>query len=184
MKYRKGLTLVELAVVISIIGILMTMVISSLANLIRPSVADTSEKLKAAILFCYQTAILNNQTVILDLDIEEDKYTAYKINRKEEGLEEQKILESGKLPSYSSIVNVTDLRGVKYETGHLRIPFTHNGTSGDYNIHIGDEVKIKKTILVYKYRGKLSLKDGEVNRSTGAGTQTDIGKDEGFAEEL
>lgn len=184
MRYRKGLTLVELAVVISIIGLLMSMVISSLANLIRQSVADTSEKLKSAIQFCYETAILNNQTVILEIDIEEDKYTAYKLNRKEEGVEEKKILESGKLPSYSSIVDITDLRGMKYESGKLRIPFTHNGTAGDYNIHIGDETKIRKTILVYKYRGKIVLKDGEVNRTTGAGTQSDMGKEEGFAEEL
>ncbi|MCE9500537.1 MAG: hypothetical protein K8R21_08575, partial [Leptospira sp.] len=71
-----------------------------------------------------------------------------------------------------------------YETGHLRIPFTYNGTTEDYNIHIGDDSTIRKTILLYKYRGKVGVKNGEVNRSSGAGTDSDIGKDEIPFEEL
>ncbi|MCE9500580.1 MAG: type II secretion system GspH family protein, partial [Leptospira sp.] len=74
--HRRGLTLVEIGVSIMVIGVLMAMVASSLSNFIRPSSTDVSEKIKSALVFCYETAILNNQTVILDIDIEEDKYTA------------------------------------------------------------------------------------------------------------
>ncbi|HMV43942.1 MAG TPA: type II secretion system protein [Leptospiraceae bacterium] len=169
MKVRRGMTLVEIVVVVSILGLLMALMVSSVSSLIRPSSKDTADKIKAGLYYAYQTAIISNNTVLFDIDMEKNKFTAAKLIRSEEGLKEKKVLEVA-LPSHNKIVNVTDLRGVKYETGHLIIPFTHDGVAGDYNIHIGEDANnIYKSILLYRYNGKIVVKNGEVNRSSGAG---------------
>ena len=168
-KIRSGKTLIEIIVVISILGLLMALMVSSISGLVRPSSKDTSDKMKAGLYYAYQTAIISNQTVLFDIDMEKNKYTASKLVRSDEGLKEKKVLEVF-LPSNNRVVNVTDLRGVKYETGHLIIPFTHDGVAGDYNIHLGEDANtISKSVLLYRYNGKIVVKNGDVNRSSGAG---------------
>ena len=167
--YRTGMTLVEIIVVISILGLLMSLMVSSIVGLVRPSAKDTSDKMKAGLFYAYQNAIIGNQTVLFEIDMEKNKYTASKLVRSDEGLKHKKILEVN-LPSNNRVVDVTDLRGVKYETGVLVIPFTHSGVAGDYNIHLGEAANtINKTVLLYRYNGKIVVKNGEVNRSSWAG---------------
>mgnify|MGYP000873611133 CR=1 FL=1 len=168
-QFRKGMTLIEIIVVVSILGLMMALMVSSISGLVRPSSKDTADKFKAGLYYAYQTAVISNQTVLFDIDMEKNKYTASKLIRSDEGLKEKKVLEVN-LPSNNRVVNITDLRGVKYETGHLVIPFTHDGVSGDYNIHIGEDANtISKSILLYRYNGKIVIKNGDVNRTSGAG---------------
>ncbi|MBP7281371.1 MAG: type II secretion system protein [Leptospiraceae bacterium] len=169
LRIRKGMTLIEIVVVVSILGLLMALMATSISGLIRPSAKDTTDKMKAGLFYSYQTAIIGNQTVLFEIDMEKNKYTASKIIRADEGLQHKKVLEVS-LPSNNRVVDVTDLRGVKYETGVLVIPFTHDGVAGDYNIHIGEDANsINKTVLLYRYNGKIVVKNGEVNRTSGAG---------------
>jgi general secretion pathway protein H len=132
-------------------------------SLMRPSVSGTVEKFQQALNYCYQNAIIHNQVVEMHLDIEKGNYTAYRIVRTEEGIKPKKIL-TADLPSNSKIINIFDLRGVKYETGIVKIPYTYTGVAEDYSIHFGDEYGIKKTLLVYRYNGKTVIKNGDVTR--------------------
>jgi general secretion pathway protein H len=171
-KLKKGLTLVEMVVVVSIIGFLLAIVGASIKGFIRPSSKSISEKLKASLVYSYRAALVSNCTVVFDIDMELDKYTAYKIIRDEVGVKEKKILE-GKLPKNNRVVDIVDLRGVKFENMKVRIPFTHSGISADYNIHIGeDSTNIDKTILLYRYNGKVIVKNGEVNRTAGSNRES------------
>lgn len=174
LNFKKGMTLIEIIVVVSILGLLMGLMVSSISGLVRPSAKDTSDKMKAGLFYAYQTAIISNQTVLFDIDMEKNKYTASKLIRSDEGLKQKKVLEVN-LPSNNKVVDVTDLRGVKYETGHLVIPFTHDGVAGDFNIHLGEDANsITKTVLLYRYNGKVVVKNGEVNRSSGAGQDSTL----------
>ncbi|MCB1160647.1 MAG: prepilin-type N-terminal cleavage/methylation domain-containing protein, partial [Leptospiraceae bacterium] len=165
-KHRRGLTLVEIIVVVSILGLLISMTVSSLMNLIIPSVSNTSEKLKAALFFCYQTAILSNQTVVLTIDFENNKYKAIRIQRTEKGLEKKVILESG-MPINTKFMSITDIRGIKHETGFFSIPFTHTGIAEDYNIHLGNGSNVSKTVQLFRYNGRIEIKNGEEDRTSG-----------------
>jgi general secretion pathway protein H len=165
---RRGLTLIEIVVVVSILGIILTISISSLKNFIRPSAVDVADKLKATLIYCHNTAIIHNQAVILQLDIENNKYIAHRIVRSETGISEKKIIEIN-LSSSGRLIDVVDLRGIKYDTGIVKIPFTYNGVSEDFSIHLGDEVKIKKSVLNYRYNGKVIIKEGEFSRKARGG---------------
>jgi general secretion pathway protein H len=165
-KSRKGMTLIEIVVVVSIIGVLLAIVGSSISGFIRPSAKSIADKLKASMQYAYRVAMVNNCTVGFDIDMEKNTYTAFKILRDENGLKEKKILE-GKFPANNKVVDITDIRGIKFENSKFRIPFTHSGISGDYNIHIGEAGSIQKTVLVYRYGGKVLVKNGEVNRVAG-----------------
>lgn len=162
-KFRKGLTLVEIAVVVFIMGILMSYVISSLKNIFRPSVADTVEKFRQSIVFCYQSALLHNQAVLLKVNLDDQKYTAYRVVRSEDGITEKKIIASS-FTSNSHVREIVDIRGVVHERGEIVIPFTYTGVSEDYSFHFGDDSGTQKTLLLYRYNGKITIKDGEVTR--------------------
>ncbi|MEM7181830.1 MAG: prepilin-type cleavage/methylation domain-containing protein [Spirochaetota bacterium] len=165
---RKGLTLVEQVVVVMIVGMLISMTMSSLMNLINPSAEDDADKLKASFIYCYQTARIKNQTVILELDIEKNSYQAFRLNRGDEGIDKKKLLD---VSMAIDIVHVTDMRGIKYEAGKLKIPFTYSGVSEDYNIHLGSGGEIKKTVQLYRYNGRVVLKNGEKDRISTLGTE-------------
>ncbi len=160
---RKGLTLIETVVVIFIIGILMSYTISSLRSVIRPSVSDTVEKFRQGIVYCYRSAMLHNQAVLLKIDLEKQKYSAYRIVRSEDGITEKKILESS-LTSNSYIREIVDIRGVVFDKGELVIPFTYTGVSEDYSFHFGDDSGTQKSLLMYRYNGKIIVREGEITR--------------------
>ncbi len=163
-KLRSGLTLIEMTVVVAIVSILLVIVGTSLLSFIRPSSTTIADKLKAGLVFSYRTAQISNCTVMFEIDMENNTYQAFKILRDESGVKEKKILK-GKLPNNNRVVDITDIRGIKFENIKFRIPFTHNGVSEDYNIHIGsDSTSIKKTVLLYRYNGKVFVKNGEANR--------------------
>lgn len=160
---RKGLTLVELVVVVMIISILFTFVSISLVNLIRPSVSTTVDKFKETLLYCYKTAMIHNEAVLLKINLDENKYSAYRVTRNEEGIHERKILEIG-LPSNSKIREIIDIRGVRYETGEIIVPFTYTGVAEDYTFHFGNDSTTERSVLLYRYNGKVVVKPGEVTR--------------------
>ena len=47
LRIRKGMTLIEIVVVVSILGLLMALMATSISGLIRPSAKDTTDKMKA-----------------------------------------------------------------------------------------------------------------------------------------
>ncbi|MDX1957483.1 MAG: prepilin-type N-terminal cleavage/methylation domain-containing protein [Leptospiraceae bacterium] len=161
--HKKGITLVEMVVVVMLVGILATITISSLMNFIRPSVGGTVEKFQQALKYCYQNAIIQNLVVEMHIDIEKQRYTVFRIMRTDEGLKPRKIMEVA-LPSNSKIIAVYDLRGLKYDTGIIKIPYTYTGVSEDYTIQFGEGSVVKKSVLVYRYNGKSTIKNGEVVR--------------------
>ncbi len=167
---RKGLTLVEIGVVTMILGLLIALSISSLTSMIRPSVAGTVERFQQALFFCWQSAILHNEVVIMKVDIEKRTYSAYRVIRGPEGIIEKKIIESS-FPSNSYIRDAVDLRGIKTDTGIIQIPYTYTGIGEDYSIHFGDDSGTKKTLLVYRYNGKSLIKNGEVTRKSKGGDE-------------
>jgi len=162
-KLKRGLTLVEIAVVVMIIGSLLAFSITSVSSFLRPGVADVSEKLKAALIYSQKAAIIHNQAVVFYVDIDNNRYYASRIIRNESGISEKKIIDVS-LKSSGRIIDLVDLRGVKFDSGVVKIPFTYTGVSEDYSIHLGNEYTIKKTVINYRYNGKVVIKEGSVVR--------------------
>ncbi|MCG6148885.1 prepilin-type N-terminal cleavage/methylation domain-containing protein [Leptospira levettii] len=154
---RDGLTLIEIVVVISILGLLMVIVGGSLRNLIIPSTEDISVKLQESFKFGYNKAQLTNQSVLFVYDFEKREYQFFLLKREESGLEEEPILKKTTLPFYSKIVSVRDLGGKPRNEGKIRIVFTPQGTTTDLFLYIGSDTEIKRTIQIYRYGGKIKI---------------------------
>lgn len=156
-KLRVGLTLIEIAVVISILGLIMVIVGGTLRNLIIPSTEDIAVKLQESFKFGYNKAQLTNQAVLFQYDFEKREYQFFLLKREEGGLEEEAILKKVTLPFYSKIVSVRDLGGKPKSEGKIRIVFTPQGTTTDLFLYVGSDSEIKRTIQVYRYGGKVKI---------------------------
>lgn len=156
-KLRDGLTLIEIVVVISILGLIMVIVGGTLRNLIIPSTEDIAVKLQESFKFGYNKAQLTNQAVLFQYDFEKRDYQFFLLKREEGGLEEEAILKKVTLPFYSKIVSVRDLGGKPRSEGKIRIVFTPQGTTTDLLLYVGSDTEIKRTIQIYRYGGKIKI---------------------------
>lgn len=156
-KLRDGLTLIEIVVVISILGLIMVIVGGTLRNLIIPSTEDIAVKLQESFKFGYNKAQLTNQAVLFQYDFEKRDYQFFLLKREEGGLEEEAILKKVTLPFYSKIVSVRDLGGKPRSEGKIRIVFTPQGTTTDLFLYVGSDTEIKRTIQIYRYGGKIKI---------------------------
>lgn len=176
------MTLVELVVVVTIIGFLMTITISATLSFIRPSTDDIVEKFRSAMYFAYQTAVINSHTVIVDIDLDKKTYSISRVTRSDDGLSEKKIMDVS-LPLYNHIKKIVDLRGMTYEKGIVKIPFTQAGIAEDYSVQFGDEYRVNWTVFIHRYNGKIYTKQGEHARTSGGIDQENIGYDQRISNE-
>lgn len=158
---RKGLTLIELVIVILIIGFLMVFLGSAIRNLIVPSTEDISIKLTEAFRFGGEKAQLLNQTTLFRYDFEKSEYQFFLLKREEGGLEEEPILKKVKLPFYGKILKARDATGQLVSEGSLSILFRPQGITTDTFLYIGSDTEIKKTIQLFRYAGKMMIHPGE-----------------------
>ncbi|TGK04268.1 type II secretion system protein [Leptospira langatensis] len=159
---RSGFTLIELAIVVSLIGVMFALVLPSLTSLFTPGAQEEAMVLHDVVTFCFRRAKLYQRTVYLQLNIDTETYTVIDMDRDDTGLKEIPVFKDRELPSSSSIVDVMDGRGYRYVNGKVRIPFSPLAISEDFYIHLGPDPEIKRTLIVRRYGGKSEVKDGEV----------------------
>ena len=160
---RNGFTLIELALVIFIIGFLLSVVFSSLKNLIAPDVYSESELLTAVLKNYYKQAQLQNINILLELNLDKNTYSAKKKYFDEEnGFQYKEILQKD-LPATIQIISIINVDGILQDSGIVKIPFTYNAISADYIIHIGKDDNIENSIIIYRYGGKVEIKKGRVD---------------------
>ena len=159
---RRGLTIIEMAIVIITMGILIGMVgsmISSIAFL--QTTKDEAELLKEALVFCRRAAIKSNTTVYVEFNIEENKYSAFRYKRTEGRLEKDVFLKERALSDSNGIVGISLASGTKLSTGTIEIPFSPDGIAEEMAIYMGPRPVVRNTVLYSRYGTNASVVAGE-----------------------
>jgi general secretion pathway protein H len=158
---RQGITLIEIIVVVSIIGVLMGVVASSLSNFLGPGQKEATSEITRKLNEAYSKALIQHTTIIFELDLDKQSIRLLKLERDESGLEEKPLGKAFIIPSSAKIFAGVDLSGQKISEGKIRIPFLFDGTSSDYTFLIGKEGDVRRSIQLYRYGGKVRIVPGE-----------------------
>jgi len=158
---RRGITTLELIVVVAVVGFLFTITAMSIKNFIVPSAEDTSSQIVAALHFARNHALLNHKSVVFYLDMDKGEYRSFRVEREDDGIKEVPITKTVKLPFNNKIFSAVDIGGREVKNDTLRIVFGFDGTSEDYTLLMGEEGNVKKSIQIFRYGGRIRVLNGE-----------------------
>ena len=168
--FRKGFTLVELAVVIIVIGILMSIAFSILSSsaLFKSSKSE-AKKLAAALMLARNAAVKSNTVIYFELNLDEEKYRAYRLQRSEDDengnskMEEKDLIESVDLAASHSILGISTAFGGHIEEGLVKLRFLPSGLGEEAAIYLGPQSQTAEATVIYKrYEGKATVHPKEV----------------------
>lgn len=157
---RKGLTIVEMAIVLFIMSLMLVIIFSLVRTFsVFKTSQDEAEILKDMYLFAKRSAVKSGQIVYMDLNIDENKYIIYRKERKEE-LKDQILVERN-LFFTNKIVYLKLHSGKKIDYGKVTLYFYPQGFNDEVYIYLGSDSNIKKTIIFPRYGKYGIIKGGE-----------------------
>ena len=155
----KGYTIIELAVILSVISILIVFLSTSIPGLISRSGENASQRIRSAAGFSYRYALVNHSMVVLEIDIEKDTFKIYAVVWGENGVENSELYPETRLDE--DVVDILDARGYRTDTGIVKIPYSYDGTSENFIIHNGHDGVVSTSVIIEKYHGKVRVVSGE-----------------------
>ncbi len=159
---RRGLTLVEMSIVIVVIMITLLMLGSIASNFtFLKTSTDEAEILRDSLVFCRSSAIKSNQTSYLEIDLDQESYRAYRFMRTDGKLVEKDFLSKRTLSGFNSLASVAVATGKRITSGKITVPFSPEGVAEELAIYIGDEGNIKATVIFSRYGQEALVKKGE-----------------------
>ena len=161
-KVSDGFTLIEVSVVLLVLTVLTYLMSSLLSNMsIFKSTEGEAELLKKSMLFCSQTASISNEVIYLELDLDDESYRAYRMERSDEGAKEEEIIHKRSLSNFHSIISVSVSGGGRINEKKLTIPFAPDGIAQELAIYLGPDPEVNNTILLRKYGSHVDIVQGE-----------------------
>lgn len=161
-RLRRGLTIVELAIVILLVSIILVTLASIASRFSRfKSTEDEGEILRDSLVFARSTAITSNEQIYFEFDLDEETYRGYRKVSTEDGtVEEKDVIKKRSLSSTNSLIAMQVGSANRETRGKLTIRLYPEGTSDELAIYMGQEPEIKATVLFTRY-GKGSVAQGE-----------------------
>ena len=164
----RGLTMVEIAVVILVIGVVMGLLINMIGQIAAlQSTEDEAKSLKTSLIFCRRAAIKSNQAVFMEFNFQDNYYRAYRLERvpgKPKPME-RILLKKKELSSGNSLVAISFPSGSRVQEGKIKVQFSPEGIAEEMAIYLGPKPEIKNTVLYSRYGLKVEVKEGEVEHS-------------------
>jgi prepilin-type N-terminal cleavage/methylation domain-containing protein len=143
LRNNKGLTLVEIMVVITLISIMLAFAVPNFQSLTTDTTKETNNWIVLTVKMLKQGALRNKKTYTLHVSMESNKiwYTQEtdEGEGEEEGEEENKILGEYKIPEGLKIVDVEFPEEEQISSGEVEINFYVKGFSDRAIIHIENE---------------------------------------------
>lgn len=158
--HRRGLTIVEMAIVLFIMSLMLVIIFSLVRTFsVFKTTQDEAEILKDMYLFAKRSAVKSGQLVYMDFNIDENKYIIYRKERKDE-LKDQVLVERN-LFFTNKIVYIKLYSGKKIDNGKVTLYFYPQGFNDEVYIYLGSQDNIKKTIIFPRYGRYGIIKGGE-----------------------
>lgn len=162
---QRGLSLIEMAVVIMVIAMLMSMSLSILSNF--KSLMTTSEgaakKLASALQLARKTAVKSGQTVYFEFDLDEESYRAYRLNRNATETSAKVFLGPVKLSNSYSLQAVASVMGNRNTKDKIKVSFSPNGIGEEIAIYLGEDGgEVEATVIYSRYSGKATVYTEEI----------------------
>ncbi len=163
--YRRGLTLVEMAIVILVIGLLMAISLSMVRNfLFLGDVENAAKKFSKRLVFVRNAAIKSNQIIYFEIDLDKESYRAYRLDQDNPEGQEQVLLTKTTLPESHSIHTVSSPTGNRMSEGKVVIPFLPSGLADGMAIYFGPKNEtIEATVIYHRYSGKATIHTKEAD---------------------
>ena len=155
----KGYTIIELAVILSVISILIVFLSTSIPGLISRSGENAPQRIRSAAGFSYRYALVNHSMVVMEIDIEKNSFKIQALVWGENGMEESELYPETSLGE--DVVDILDARGYRADTGIVKIPYSYDGTSENFIVHTGHDGNISASVIIEKYHGKVRIVNGE-----------------------
>ncbi len=160
-KSRRGLTLVEMAIVLLVMGVVLaviTSMISSIPNL--RSTETEAETLQGNFRRARNTALFTNSTFYLEFDLDENKYRGYLIERVDEQSEEKEKFKHSLAASNGLVAVSVGLSG-RVQTGKVTVTFQPDGTAEQVAVYLGEAPLASQTVILNRYGGGTTVVEGE-----------------------
>lgn len=161
LRARAGLTLVETAIVILILGIMIgvvTSLYSAIPNL--RSTETEAETLRGYFQSARNTALFTNNTFYIEFDLTENRYRGYLIERANNRSDEKEKFDHS-LADSNGLLGVSVGLSGKVQEGKITIIFLPDGTAEQVAVYLGEPPLASKTVILNRYGGSTRIADGE-----------------------
>ncbi|MBI3395197.1 MAG: hypothetical protein HY042_05135 [Spirochaetia bacterium] len=156
----------EMVVVIAVIGLLLGVMASIGSNIaLLKTSTDEAEILRDSLVFSSRAALKSNQIVYFEININDNSYRAYRMDRSEATAKENELLKPHSLSVFNGIVAVATATGNRISSGKVTVPFSPDGTGEELAIYIGNKPSISATVLYSKYGSDARVEKKEVTKT-------------------
>ncbi|MCS7205512.1 MAG: prepilin-type N-terminal cleavage/methylation domain-containing protein [Leptospiraceae bacterium] len=158
-KITKGLTIIELSVVLLIISLVLSILFSMVSQFsIFKTKQDEAEILKDIYRFAKSSSTRSGQIIYVEFDLENQRYSIYRKVRNKETIENQNLIER-ELFLTNRILFIRNPYQNEVSSGIYTIQFFPNGVNDEVYIYLGGGDKISKTIIFPRYGKEAIIKD-------------------------
>lgn len=159
--FRGGFTLVEMAIVLMVMGVVLavlTSLISSIPNL--RSTETEAETLAGNFQRARNTALFTNSTFYLEFDLDKNSYRGYLMQRINGKVEENEKFDHS-LAASNGLVGISVGLSGRVETGKVTVSFLPDGTAEQVAVFLGEPPLPSKTVILNRYGGNTEIHTGE-----------------------
>jgi general secretion pathway protein H len=166
---RKGFTLLELALVIFLIGLVLSISMPRLGNfLFHSDLKSVARSLKSVVYVMRSKSISTNTYTILHFDIDKDNSRYWgtavsKTKQPNDAPEETPVVSPVPLPSGIRFVDASNINSVKKTFGVLSSAFNPKGMFEETVLHMADRDENVMTVIINAFTGSFMIYDEYVD---------------------
>ena len=164
---RKGFTLLELALVMFLIGLVLSISMPRLGNLLfHTDLKSVARSLKSVVYVMRSKSISTNTYTILHFDLDQNLYWGTAVSKKKQtsdASEETPVVSPVKLPSGIRFMDAGNINSVKKTFGILNSAFNPKGMFEETVLHMSDRDENVMTVIINAFTGSFMIYDEYVD---------------------